>query len=98
MIYYTAITNAYFQLPPNKSGEHFVCYHDGTVEEQEGWELREIKYSHDDPVRLSRHPKILCPIEGKSVYIDASKLHTINDKFFELSEDIPRTSRIFTTH
>ena len=48
MKYYTAITNAYFQLPPNKSGEHFICYHDGTVEEQEGWELREIQYSHDD--------------------------------------------------
>ena len=88
MIYYTAITNAYFQLPPNKSGEHFICYHDGTVEEQEGWELREIKYSHDDPVRLSRHPKILCPIEGKSVYIDASKLHTVNDKFIEVSEEV----------
>ena len=95
MIYYTAITNAYFQLPPNKSGEHFVCYHDGTVEEQDGWELREIKYSHDDPVRLSRHPKILCPIEGKSVYIDASKLHTINDKFFELSEDILNNNNFF---
>ena len=101
MKYYTAITNAYFQLPPNKSGEHFICYHDGTVEEQEGWELRLIQYHHDDPVRLSRHPKILCPIEGKSVYIDASKLHTIISErhtsvnFFELSENILRDHDFF---
>ena len=95
MKYYTAITNSYFQLPPNKSGEHFICYHDGTVEEQDGWELRYIQYQHNDPVRLSRYPKILCPIDGKSVYIDASKLHTINDKFFEVSEYILNKHNFF---
>ena len=95
MKYYTSITNGYFQLEPNKSSEHFICYHDGTVEEQEGWELRRIEYDNEDPVRVSRHPKILCPIEGKSVYIDASKLHTLNDKFFQLSEDILNNHQFF---
>ena len=34
-----------------------------------------------DPVRSSRKDKILCPFEGPSVYIDASKVHLLNDDF-----------------
>jgi len=41
-----------------------------------------------DPVRSSRKDKILCPFDEPSVYIDASKVHLLNDKFKELSEDI----------
>ena len=41
-----------------------------------------------DPVRNSRKDKILCPFDEPSVYIDASKVHLLNDKFRELSEEI----------
>ena len=41
-----------------------------------------------DPVRSSRKDKILCPFEGPSVYIDASKVHLLNDDFKKLSEEI----------
>ena len=41
-----------------------------------------------DPVRSSRKDKILCPFEGPSVYIDASKVHLLNDNFKKLSEGI----------
>jgi len=83
---YTSITDGYYQLPPTK--HRSICYHDGTVEPQDGWELRLIDYHHEDPVRLSRYSKILCPISGPSVYIDASKLHTVNDKFIEVGEEV----------
>ena len=41
-----------------------------------------------DPIRNSREDKILCPFDEPSVYIDASKVHLLDDKFRELSEDI----------
>ena len=41
-----------------------------------------------DPVRSSRKEKILCPFDGASCYIDASKVHLVDDKFRELSEEI----------
>ena len=41
-----------------------------------------------DPIRSSRKDKILCPFEGPSVYIDASKVHLLNDDFKKLSEEI----------
>ena len=41
-----------------------------------------------DPVRSSRKDKILCPFDGPSVYIDASKVHLLNDDFKKLSEEI----------
>ena len=41
-----------------------------------------------DPVRSSRKDKILCPFEGPSVYIDASKVHLLNDDFKKLSEEM----------
>ena len=42
----------------------------------------------DDPVRSSRKDKILCPFDEPSVYIDASKVHLLNDNFKKLSEEI----------
>ena len=41
-----------------------------------------------DPIRSSRKDKILCPFEEPSVYIDASKVHLLNDDFKKLSEEI----------
>jgi len=41
-----------------------------------------------DPVRSSRKDKILCPFEGPSVYIDASKVHLLNDDFKKMSGEI----------
>ena len=41
-----------------------------------------------DPVRSSRKDKILCPFDEPSVYIDASKVHLLDDNFRKLSEDI----------
>ena len=41
-----------------------------------------------DPIRSSRKDKILCPFDGPSVYIDASKVHLLNDDFKKLSEEI----------
>ena len=45
-------------------------------------------FDDEDPVRGSRKQKILCPFDEPSVYIDASKVHLLNDKFKELSEEI----------
>ena len=42
----------------------------------------------EDPVRGSRRQKILCPFDEPSVYIDASRVHLLDDKFKELSEEI----------
>ena len=49
-----------------------------------------IKETEDlgDPVRSSRKDKILCPFDEPSVYIDASKVHLLDDNFRKLSEDI----------
>lgn len=41
-----------------------------------------------DPIRSSRKDKILCPFDEPSVYIDASKVHLLNDDFKKLSEEI----------
>ena len=48
-----------------------------------------------DPVRSSRKQKILCPFDEPSVYIDASKVHLLNDKFKEISEDILSRKKFF---
>ena len=88
MILYTSITNGYFQLPQLDLDCRCVCFHDGSVEEQEGWELEYIPGFSSDPVRMSRIVKMLCPFDEPNVYIDASKLHTLNNKFCEVSEFI----------
>jgi len=99
MIIYTSITNGYCELPEIEDlGHQYICFHDGTVEVKSPWELREIKYQHDDPVVLSRHPKILFHeyFDEPCVYVDASRLHLINNKeFFDASETILRKKKLF---
>ena len=83
MIIYTCITNNYCELPELEDlGHEYICFHDGTVQEKFPWKLREIKYQHDDPVVLSRHPKILFHeyFDEPCVHVDASRLHLINNK------------------
>lgn len=48
-----------------------------------------------DPIRNSRKDKILCPFDGESVYVDASKVHLLNDKFLELSKEIFTKEKFF---
>lgn len=49
-----------------------------------------------DPIRSSRRDKILCPFADEdSVYVDASKVHLLNDKFRQLSEDILSKDHLF---
>ena len=72
MIYYTINTDNYIE---NLQAPYWV--HVITEVEDLG-----------DPVRSSRKDKILCPFDGPSVYIDASKVHLLNDDFKKLSEEI----------
>lgn len=99
MIIYTSITNGYCELPEIEDlGHQYICFHDGTVEPKSPWELRDIKYQHDDPVVLSRHPKILFHeyFDEPCVYVDASRLHLINNvDFFEASDQILRKRKLF---
>ena len=49
-----------------------------------------------DPVRSSRKDKILCPFyDEDSVYVDASKVHLLNDQFLELSKEILSKEHFF---
>lgn len=50
--------------------------------------ITDVEESTGDSVRDSRIPKIRCPFSGPSVYIDASKVHLLNQKFIDLSEEI----------
>ena len=52
-------------------------------------------YDDEDPVRGSRRQKILCPFKEPSVYIDASKIHLLDDNFKKLSEDILSREKFF---
>lgn len=90
MIIYTVITNGYCSLPKININEKLVCFSDGTVQPQEGWELRDIQFESECPVTLSRHPKINPHLyfDEDTVYIDASRLHLINDEFIKVSEEI----------
>ena len=72
MIYYTINTNNYIE---NLQAPDWV---------QVITEVEDL----GDPVRSSRKDKILCPFDGPSVYIDASKVHLLNDDFKKLSEEI----------
>jgi len=72
MIYYTINTNNYIE---NLQAPDWV---------QVITEVEDL----GDPIRSSRKDKILCPFEGPSVYIDASKVHLLNDDFKKLSEEI----------
>ena len=99
MIIYTCITNSYCELPEIEDlGHEYICFTDGTVEAKSPWKLREIKYQHEDPVVLSRHPKILFHeyFDEPCVYVDASRLHQIsNEVFFEIANDIISSGDLF---
>lgn len=86
MIIYTCITNNYVDLYCDlPSGASYHVY--GIVDPPAPW----IGHPINDlgcPIRSSRMPKIKCPYDEPSVYIDGSKLHTINDDFIRLSEEI----------
>ena len=77
MIYYTINTNNYIENLQAPSWVQVI-----TEAEDLG-----------DPIRSSRKEKILCPFDEASVYIDASKVHLIDDKFRELSEEIIATGK-----
>ena len=83
MIYYTVNTNNYI---PDLQAPSWVEV------------ITEVDESTGDPVRDSRVPKIKCPFSGPSVYIDASKVHLINQKFKDLSEDILKNNDLFVLH
>ena len=72
MIYYTINTNNYIENLQAPSWVQVIT------------EVEDL----GDPVRSSRKDKILCPFDGPSVYIDASKVHLLNDDFKKLSEEI----------
>lgn len=77
MIFYTCITNNYCPLPDIvDEGHTYICFTDGTVEPKAPWELRPIKYKCDDPVVLSRHPKIMFHeyFDSPCVWVDAANI------------------------
>ena len=59
MIIYTCITNGYDEIPDHyyDPDVQYVCLTDGTIEKKGPWEFRDILFEHEDPVRLSTHPK-----------------------------------------
>jgi len=72
MIYYTINTNNYIEDLQAPSWVQVIT------------EVEDL----GDPIRSSRKDKILCPFDGPSVYIDASKVHLLNDDFKKVSEEI----------
>ena len=86
MIIYTCNTDNYVdELPTDlPEGHTYIVF--GMNNPPSPWEGRPIK-DIDDPVRQSRHPKILCPFE-QSVYIDATMTPLIDQKFINYSEKI----------
>ena len=86
MIIYTCLTDNYVELP-----EHMPCgaeyYVFGVEDPPAPWKSLPNPKHIDDPIRLSRYHKIYCPFD-ESVYVDASKLHLLNDSFIEISEHI----------
>ena len=57
--------------------------------------ITEVEESTGDIVRDSRIPKIKCPFSEPSVYIDASKVHFLNQKFKDISEEIFKKHDLF---
>ena len=60
--------------------------------------ITEVEESTGDMVRDSRIPKIRCPFSGPSVYIDASRVHLLSEKFKDLSEEIFEKHDLFVLH
>tara|TARA_B100000945_G_scaffold229164_1_gene185752 strand:+ start:1740 stop:2561 length:822 start_codon:yes stop_codon:yes gene_type:complete len=86
MIIYTCLTNNYVSLPTHMpAGPLYVCF--GVQDPPDPW-VGGLLPDLDDPIRTSRYAKILCPFQQDSVYVDASKLHLLNDSFIGLSEEI----------
>lgn len=73
MIYYTVNTNNYIPDLVAPPWFHVITEVDDTT---------------GDPVRDSRIPKILCPFDGPSVYVDASKVHLCGPEFMRLTDKI----------
>ena len=96
MIIYTCITNNYCTLPEvMPSGNEYYCFGDTNVSQVGPWKIIPIE-DLGDPVRTSRMPKILShKYFDQSIYADASRLHLLDDKFFELSEEIFSKQNLF---
>jgi len=93
MIIYTCITNDYVELPTKMPvGPLYICF--GISNPPKPW-TGGLLPDLGDPVRTSRYAKILCPFQQDSVYVDASKLHLLNDSFIELSESILNENKFF---
>ena len=93
MIIYTCITNGYAELPTKMpSGPLYVCF--GVQNPPDPW-VGGLLPDLDDPIRTSRYAKILCPFQQDSVYVDATKLHLLNDSFVGLSESILNENKFF---
>ncbi len=90
MIIYTCITNGYDEIPDHyyDPDVQYVCLTDGTIEKKGPWEFRDILFEHDDPVRLSTHPKqnphVYFPMGSKTVWIDGC--YRMTKEFVERSK------------
>ena len=86
MIIYTVITNGYVDLHTDlPEGPLYIAF--GIQDPPAPWTGGLVE-DLGDPVRSSRKSKIICPFDQPSIYIDASKLHLINEEFLNLSEEI----------
>lgn len=91
MIIYTCITNGYDEIPDHyyDPDVQYVCLTDGTIEKKGPWEFRDILIEHDDPVRLSTHPKqnphLYFPMGSKTVWIDGC--YCMTKEFVERSKE-----------
>ena len=86
LIIYTCLTNDYVDLHCDlPEGPIYVVF--GYQDPPEPWIGGSIHHL-ESPIRSSRGPKIKNVFDQPSIYIDASKLHLINEKFLELSEEI----------
>ena len=102
MIIYTSITNNYCELPSiEDQGHTYICFTDGSIKPQKPWKFREINCDSTDPIIQSRHPKINPHLyfDEPSVWIDASRLHLLNDDFYRISEKLlSRNDAFILTH
>ena len=91
MIIYTCITNGYDEIPDHyyDPDVQYVCLTDGSIEKKGPWEFRDILIEHDDPVRLSTHPKqnphLYFPMGSKTVWIDGC--YCMTKEFVERSKE-----------
>ena len=93
LLIYTCITDDYVDLCTDlPEGPTYVAF--GVENPPAPWTGGRIE-DLGDPVRSSRKPKILCPFDQPNIYIDASKLHLINEEFLKLSEEILSRDKFF---